>query len=66
MVTPPSPLTQGRELKHLILFLYLYVFQSPLTQGRELKHSHSPRSHLRIVSPLTQGRELKQYFCHSW
>ncbi len=32
-----SPLTQGRELKFALQFIYAILNLSPLTQGRELK-----------------------------
>ncbi len=48
-----SPLTQGRELKHIYLIgLGAHVGRSPLTQGRELKRVCAVVQHINdFVAP---------------
>ena len=54
-----SPLSQGRELKYLLIVGHLAAAGSPLSQGRELKSSPGRIPPRPAGSPLSQGRELK-------
>ena len=59
VITPASPLAEGRELKYTYTLLYAECPESPLAEGRELKWKATKDKKTTRPSPLAEGRELK-------